>query len=157
SYTGPTPAYHAATDSYDNIIGPDSVRFPSYDNIGNLTQRIDGRGVETDYSYNDAESLLKTISYPATPALNVSLSYDSFSRLATKSDGAGSYTYNYDDLNGLTSKTTTYTGLTAKTVSYTFNNDGSRASMNAAGYNFAYTYDAAGRTLTVQPQTPSSR
>jgi YD repeat-containing protein len=44
---------------------PDTVSFLSYDADGNLLQRLDGRGILTQFSYNDPESLLTGLSYPA--------------------------------------------------------------------------------------------
>ncbi len=119
----------------------DSVQFPSYDNAGNPLKRIDGRGVETDYVYNDPESRLTNLNYPASASLDVSLGYDAYGRTVTMSDGTGSSAYNFDDDNELTSKQVTYTGIAAKTLSYTYYPDGSRESMSTPAGSFTYQYD----------------
>ncbi len=144
-YTGPVPVYSSSTDGWTNVSGPDSVRYPSYDAIGNLLSRVDGRGQTTAYAYNDAESLLTGITYPSGTLAGVSLSYDGYGRLSAMSDGTGSQTYAYDNSDALTAKTVTWPGLSAKTVSYSFYPDGSRAGMTADGQAFSYGYDAVGR------------
>ncbi len=133
------PGYTGA--AWPNLSGADSFQFTSFDNNGNLLTRVDGRGVTTNYVYNDVESRLTNLQYPATSSLNVSLGYDSYGRLNAKSDGAGSYSYSYDDLNALTNSQTTYTGLTAKTISYGFYPDGSIQTMTTPAGNFSYSYD----------------
>ncbi len=133
------------------VTYPDTHTFQYvYDNLGNTTQRTDGRGVVTNYTYNDTtystHDALTAISYPASTGINAAFTYDAFGRVTAKTDGAGSYSYIYDDNNTAYCNTTTYTGLTgAKTVSYAFNNDGSRSSMNTPSGSFTYTYDGAGR------------
>jgi RHS repeat-associated protein len=135
-YTGP---------AWPNLSGSDSVQFTSFDADGNLLTRIDGRGITTNYVYNDVISRLTAIQYPATPGINVSLTYDGYGRLLTQSDGAGSYSYNYDDWDVLTSVQTTYSGLPAQTISYGFYPNGSRSSMSTPAGTFSYSYDADGR------------
>ena len=56
----------------------ETTQFPSYDNDGNLLQRIDGNEVITNYLYTDPESLLTDIQYPASTSLNVQFTYDSY-------------------------------------------------------------------------------
>lgn len=124
--------------------GGDTTQYPSYDGDGNALQRVDGRGVVTNYAYSDPERRLTDIQYPATPGLNVHFTYDAYGRRATMTDGAGGQTYAYDDDNLLVSVTTAYTGLPAQTVSYTYNPDGSRESMITPAGAFAYGYDADG-------------
>src|SRR5258705_6228307 len=91
--------------------GGEVTQFPSYDNNGNLLQRIDGNNVTTNYVYNDPESLLTDIQYPATTSLNVHFSYDSYCPRSSMTDTTGSQSYSYGNLNELLSTTTTYTGL----------------------------------------------
>ena len=90
------------------------------------------------------DGLLSSISYPATPGINVSLGYDAYDRLASATDGAGSHSMSYDDLDELLSDTTTYTGVPAKTLSYTHYPDGSRNTMTTPGGTIAYSYYADG-------------
>lgn len=77
---------NSTTYAYNNIgllssttmPGSEVTQFTSYDNAGNLLQRIDANNVTTNYVYNDLESLLTDIQYPATTSLNVHFTYDSF-------------------------------------------------------------------------------
>jgi RHS repeat-associated protein len=145
------------TYAYNNIGKPSSITMPggeltqftSYDNDGNLLQRIDGNSVTTNYVYNDPESLLTDIQYPATTSLNVHFTYDSFGRRSGMTDSTGSHSYSYGNLDELLSATTTYTGLSAKTVSYTYYPDGSRESMTTPAGTSNYTYDMAGRSASM--------
>ena len=129
--------------------GGETTQFPSYNNDGNLLQRIDGNGLVTNYLYTDAESLLTDIQYPASTSLNVHVSYDTFGRRSSMTDGTGSHSYSYGNLDELLSVTTTYTGLAAKTISYSYHPDGSRQTMTTPAGTFSYTYDDAGRPLSM--------
>lgn len=82
--------------------------------MANLLQRIDGKGVVTNYLYTDAESRLTDIQYPASTSLNVHFGYDTFGRRSSMTDGTGSQSYSYGNLNELLSQTTTYAGLSAR-------------------------------------------
>ena len=133
--------------SYTYPMGQ-TYQFTSYDDDGNLLQRIDGRGVVTNYVYNDPESQITDIQYPATSAINVHYSYDMYGRRTDVTDGTGSRTTIYDDTNTPTDETTTYTGLPAETISYSYNADGSRSGMVLPnGGNFTYNYDGAQRLV----------
>ena len=129
--------------------GNQVTQFTSYDNNGNLLQRIDGNSFTTNYVYNDPESSLTDIQYPATTNLNVSFTYDSYGRRSGMTDCTGSQTYSYGNLDELLSVTTIYTGLAAKTISYSYYLDGSRASMTTPAGTFDYTYDTAGRPASL--------
>jgi RHS repeat-associated protein len=144
---------NTTTYAYNNIglaslitmPGGETTQFPSYDNDGNLLQRIDGNSVVTNYLYTDSESLLTDIQYPASTSLNVHFAYDSYGRRSSMSDSTGSQTYGYGDLDELLTASTTYTGLSAKTISYQYYPDGSRQTMTTPAGTFSYGYDAAGR------------
>src|SRR5207253_1053436 len=144
---------NTTTYSYNNIglvssialPGGDTTQFPSYDNDGHLLQRIDGNGVITNYLYTDSESRLTDVQYPASTSLNVHFGYDSFGRRSSMTDGTGSQSYSYGNLDELLSTTTTYTGLAAKTISYVYFPNGSRQTMTTPAGTFSYLYDAAGR------------
>ena len=148
---------NTTTYAYNNIgllslttmPGGETTQFPSYNNDGNLLQRIDGNGLVTNYLYTDAESLLTDIQYPASTSLNVHVSYDTFGRRSSMTDGTGSHSYSYGNLDELLSVTTTYTGLAAKTISYSYHPDGSRQTMTTPAGTFSYTYDDAGRPLSM--------
>jgi YD repeat-containing protein len=144
---------NTTTYAYSNIglvslitmPGSETTQFPSYDNDGNLLQRIDGNGVVTNYLYTDPESRLTDIQYPASTSLNVHFGYDAFGRRSSMTDGTGSHGYSYGNLDELLSVTTTYTGLAAKTISYVYYPNGSRQTMTTPVGTFSYNYDAAGR------------
>jgi RHS repeat-associated protein len=129
--------------------GSEVTQFTSYDNDGNLLQRVDGNGVTTNYIYNDSESLLTDIQYPATTSFNVHFTYDSYGRRSGMTDGTGSQSYSYGNLDELLSVSTTYTGLSAKTISYSYYPNGSRESMTTPAGTFDYSYDAAGRPASM--------
>ncbi len=145
-----TYAYNSI-DMLSSITRPggDVTQFTSYDDDGNLLQRIDGNNVTTNYVYNDAESFLTAIQYPATTSLNVSFTYDSYGRLSGMTDTNGTHSYTYGNLDERLSRTITYTGLSAKTISYTYYPDGSRESMTTPAGTFDYSYDAAGRPASM--------
>jgi YD repeat-containing protein len=117
---------NTTTYSYNNIglvssialPGGDTTQFTSYDNDGNLLQRIDGNSVVTNYLYTDSESLITDIQYPASTSLNVHFGYDGYGRRSSMTDSTGSHSYSYGNLDELLSVTATYTGLAAKTISY---------------------------------------
>jgi YD repeat-containing protein len=144
---------NTTTFAYNNMGLPSSITMPgnevtqftSYDNAGNLLQRIDATGVTTNYVYNDSESRLTDIQYPSTTSLNVHFTYDGYGRRSGMTDNAGSQAYSYGNLDELLSVATTYSGLSAKTVSYSYYANGSRASMTTPAGTFDYSYDAAGR------------
>ena len=138
----------------------DSVQYPSYDPMGNVLKRIDGRGIETDYTYNDPESKLTNVayvnsaSYPNVSQYNVSIDYDGYGRTQDVYDFSGHTHLDYDDLDTQTEIDTTYTAangspLPTVALTYGFNPDGSRQSMSVqtstTSYDFTYGYDAAGR------------
>ena len=129
--------------------GDEVTQFTSYDNDGNLLQRIDGNDVTTNYLYDDPESLLTDIQYPAATSLNVHFSYDSYGRHSGMSDSTGTHSYSYGNLDELLSATTTYTGLSAKTISYSYYPNRSRESMTTPAGIFGYTYDAEGRPASM--------
>jgi RHS repeat-associated protein len=148
---------NTTTYNYDSVghlasvqmPGGETVQFPSYDSAGNLLQRIDGNGVTTNYLYNDPESQLTDIQYPATPALDVHFGYDSYGRRNSMTDGAGNHAYAYNNADALIGTTTTYTGLPAQAISYSYYADGSRQTMTTPAGMFSYGYDAAGRMTSL--------
>jgi RHS repeat-associated protein len=148
---------NTTTYAYNNVgllssitmPGGEVTQFTSYDDDGNLLQRIDGNNVTTNYVYNDAQSFLTDIQYPATTSLNVHFTYDSFGRRSGMTDSTGSHSYTYGNLDERLSATTTHTGLAAKSISYSYYLDGSRESMTTPAGTFNYSYDAAGRPASM--------
>jgi len=150
-YTGPAPVLNPATDDYDNVTGKDSLRFPAYDAKGNPLRRMDGNGMTTNYTYNDPQSLLTNIhyvypsGYTGGTAGDVSFAYDTYGRRAAMTDGTGSQSYGYDDLDDPLSVTTTYTGLPAQSITYGYWPDGSRQTMTSPVGSYSYSYNGADR------------
>jgi len=120
-----------------------SRSFTSYDTIGDVLSRTDERGVVTNFVYSDAMNQLTDIQYPASTALNVHNTYDTFGHLSGWTDGSGSVSYTFDD-NGLwLTVTQSYTGGPSKTFTNAYYPDGMRSSMTvASGQTFSYTYNA---------------
>lgn len=130
--------------------GGDTLQFSSYDSAGRLERRIDGRGITTNYTYNDPEGLLTNIEYrDANNQLlgTVSFTYDSDGRRASMTDSTGTTTYSYDHIGTPLSVSVTYTGLPTRAITYSYYPDGSRASMGTPAGTYSYTYDAAGRLV----------
>lgn len=151
---GSTTRYSFNPAGYlSQIIYPmgDRIRFTKYDANGNMLQRVDGRGLVTDYLYADAESQLTNVKYrdstdfPNASAGNVTLSYDGYGRQTGTQNGVGTLKWAYDDNNMLQSTQTGYAGLPNQTISYLFNEDGTRSAMVTPAGNFSYSYDGARR------------
>jgi RHS repeat-associated protein len=144
---------NTTTYNYNNVglvssitmPGNEVTQFASYDNAGNLLQRVDGNNVTTNYLYTDSESRLTDIQYPASTSLNVHFAYDSFGRRSSMTDATGSQSYTYGNLDEVLSVTTTYSGLAAKTIAYLYYPDGSRQTITTPAGTFSYYFDAAGR------------
>ena len=138
--------------SYPNASsGYDTVTY-AYNVMHEATERVDGNGVETDYGYSDGDGLLNSISYPASTSLNVGVTYDGYDRAHVVSDGTGSLTNTFDDLDGVTQSVRSYTGLSNQTLSYSYYPDGSRSELDTPAGDLTYDYDADGRyTSMVSP------
>lgn len=99
------------------------------DNRGLVTRRTDGRGIVKAYSY-DVAGRLTAVSYPGSPAENVTLTYDSTAfgnngvgRLTGWTDEAGATGYVYDLLGRVISETRTIAGH-SHTVAYAYDSNG---------------------------------
>ncbi len=157
SYNANSYLASIAYPNANSTTGYDIESFPSYDAQGDLLERIDGRGIQTNYTNAGPDSMLSGVSYPASPSLNATYSYDGYGRLSGVSDGAvaaatgAGIVPSYDDDDDVISVQTTYAGptsgtyLPAQTLSYTYNNDGSRASMVTPAGAFSYGFDADSR------------
>ena len=152
------PTIPLAAGHYDTITfgTPDNMTVKGYDALGNILTRTDGRGIVTNYVYNDAESLLTEIQYPASTSLNVHFNYDKYGRRGNTipggfgmSDSTGSVAYTYDDRDNLTSVITAYNGLPSQTISYGYYPDNRRQSMITPAGNFSYRYDGDSRMTSV--------
>ena len=121
--------YNAAGYAWKTIYpNGDVMQYNSFDNLGNPTQRQDGRGILTNYFYNDVETRLTDVQDPAAPGIKVHLHYDSYGRMDSMTDGSGSAAFTFDDMDGKLTNTTTYTGLAAKTLTNGYYPNGSRSS-----------------------------
>ena len=132
-----------ATITYPTGAG--SMQLPSYSASGQVLQKVNGRGQISNYNYNDVEGLVTDIQYPASPSLDVHLTYDSYGRVNSVTDGTGSRSYSYDDANRLTSTVTTYSNLPPMTVSNSFFPNGQVSAISTPAGSFNYTYDSAKR------------
>ena len=136
--------------SQSQMANGDTYKATSWDADGNVLSSQDGRGTVVNYTYNDVESRLTDIAYPATPALNVHIDYDTYGRAYHVTDSTGSKSVAYDDRNAPTSATVTYlnaagTGnLPPLSLTYGYNPNGSRSSLNTPAGSFSYGYDGRG-------------
>ncbi len=121
-----------------------SRQFVAFDANGNILQRIDARGIVTNFVYNDPESKLTAVQYPASPSSDIALTYDSYGRVTAMTDPTGSMSESYDDNNSRIEVNTTYTGLPKQSLDYNYYPDGSRSSMTTPAGSFDYTYDGRG-------------
>ena len=130
-------SYPRASGGYDTMIYVYNVMHAP-------TQRTDGNSVVTNYSYSDGDGLLSAIAYPGSTSLNVGITYDGYDRAYYVSDGTGSITDSFDDLNETTQSVRAYTGLSSKTLTYSRYPDGTRSAMTTPAGNFSYDYDKDG-------------
>jgi RHS repeat-associated protein len=143
--------------------GQDQLGF-AYTKAGVLQERTNGRGQVTAYTIATAveeDSRLNGVQYDDTlyPGKNIALTYDVFNRVIGRTDAAGSETYSYDDLDNVTSVTTTYGAIPgsgvavappAQRLDYAYFPDGSRQNLSVTSGGtlfgaFGYTYDKGGR------------
>jgi RHS repeat-associated protein len=101
---------------------------------GAVVERTDGRGVVTEFAYDDG-GRIGTKVFPGETASNVSYSYDSVAggnagvgRLTGVTDAAGTVAYTYDLLGRVTAETRV---------------------IGAASYTTGYAYDDAGNVSTI--------
>jgi len=120
---------------------PDTgVTVYEYDSAGNRTKRTDARGVVTEWTYDALDRVL-TMTFPASPAEDVTYAYDDstpgrygIGRLASVTDDSGSTAYRYDARGNIVRVD---------------------AVIGAQAYVAAYAYDLADRP--VQMTYPSGR
>jgi YD repeat-containing protein len=124
--------------------------------LGLVTQKTDGRGVVSQYSYDDA-GRLTAIVYPGSPSENVTLTYDSTAggnagrgRLTSVADAAGSASFVYDLTDEL--RAAAYTiGGEAYNVAYDYDAAGRLSEIvYPSGRVVSYSYDAAGRLAMIE-------
>ena len=128
----------------------------TYDELGNIATKKDGRNNQTSYQYDEYNRLNKV-----TNAKNESTeyTYDLNGNLLSQKDAKGSITtYEYNaankvskriDHNGRTGTPGNYSYNLAKTETSTYNADGTPAAKtDRNGKTINYTYDIHGRLLT---------
>jgi RHS repeat-associated protein len=114
----------------------------SYGGSGTITSITDANGNVTSYQY-DAYGNLIRVAYPA-PLGSESFTYDSLSRMASKTDGRGFTTkFAYDAMDRLTS--TTYADGSSVTASY--DPDGNTVAGTDQTGTQTRTYDALNRLI----------
>ena len=145
SYSYNTSGYLASV-SFPNSS---TVQIPTYDLNGHPIQRIDGRGVVTNYIYNDVESCLTDVQYPASPTLNTHKHYDTYGRVDSIVDGVGSYNMSYEDRDKITTTVTTYVGVPAKAITYSYNPTGSLKTLSTPAGDFNYRHDLEDRMVSL--------
>ena len=85
---------------------------------------------------------------PSANTGNVHYSYDGYGRRTGMTDGTGSSSWTYDDLDNKTDASTTYTGLAAQTLSYAYYPDGTLETLSLPNStSFTYSYDGAARLV----------
>ena len=137
----------------------------TYDNVGNIASKTDGRGNTTTYTY-DEFNRLKTVVNAKNET--TAYTYDLSGNLLTQTDGKGNTTtYEYNvankatrriDQGGRTGLVGNYTYITEKIETYTYNADGSFASKTDRNRKTTlYVYDIHGRlqSQTIQNTTGS--
>ena len=127
----------------------------SYDGNGNLTQKVDNRGITIGYSYDALNRLLTKTYSDSTPA--VAFAYDSTS-ISGRSNDTGEMTQ---------ATVSNGSGILAQTNAYAFDQIGrlldeqqctTATNCSGAPYQLAYTYDWAGKpqTMTFPSNAPGN-
>jgi len=126
-----------------------------YDAAGRRTRRTDARGVVTEWSYDDLGRTL-TMTFPASPAENVTYSYDDatpghygIGRLAGVTDDSGSTSYRYD-ADGHTVWVQSVIGAQTYVTEYAYDAANRLESMTyPSGRIVEYTHDSLSRIASV--------
>ena len=148
----------STTDSLTNVWSL------TYDAAGNVATRTDAKDHIITHTY-DALNRLTGIAYADPATADVTLAYDANGNPTTLTDGAGTETYVYDDLDRLetvTRGTSTFSygydpvsNVTSRTypdataTTYTYDDDGRMATAVAGSATTTYGYDPAGNVKTI--------
>ena len=156
---------HVTTYAYDHAGRLTGVTDPlerettiTYDAAGNPATRTDATGQTTTYTY-DVLNRVTAIDYADAATPDVTFAYDANGNQTAMSDGAGTQTATFDDLDRLTGVTRgsdefayaydDASNLTSRTypdgtvVGYTYDDAGRLASVTADSATTTYTYDPA--------------
>jgi YD repeat-containing protein len=114
----------------------------------------DGRGVSTNYLYNQRHQLTRvTYTVPSGSQIpvpgEITYAYDAASNRTSMTDGTGTTIYNYDSLSRMSSESRTFTGGPSGTyaLNYSYNLAGALTvlSIPFRSQQIGYNYDNAGR------------
>lgn len=115
-----------------------------YDAVGNRVSVYDANNILTTYAF-DAANQLTDIDYPGTSE-DVSFTYDAAGRRASMTDGLGTTTWAYDDLNRPTAINDPFGAI----VGYSYDSAGNRTGLTYPdGKVVSYVYDPANRLTDV--------
>ncbi len=142
---------HSTRFEYDNlnrlIQKTDPLNhswFFAYDSVGNRVSVTDANGLTTLYTYDAARQLIG-IDYPA-PDADVVFTYTLTGQRASMTDGLGTTSWAYDDLNLVIAVTDPF----GATVSYAYDNAGNRSGITYPdSKQVMYAYDAGNRLISV--------
>lgn len=111
----------------------------SYYNTGLLKDQTNGRGITTDYAYDQNYNLLTETYSDSTPG--VTYTYDNYNRITQRQDGIGAYVYSYD----LNSRLTSIDGPWANdTITFQYDKLGQLKTLSPQGgqvVTYFYDYD----------------
>jgi YD repeat-containing protein len=134
-----------------------------YNDSNQVTQRIDARGVITNYGY-DSLNRLKTVGYnvgttgvaatpPVTYVYGTDPTQNNNGRLLTLIDGLGSETLSYDQLGRIGQVKKVVNGITYS-IGYSYNLAGDLTAITyPSGRVVQQSFDAIGRLCEIAPQT----
>jgi RHS repeat-associated protein len=103
----------------------------AYDNASRLTSKTDARNITTTFSYDNADRPTgKSYNDGTTPSVTWSYDANGYTGLKTSmTDGLGSVSFSYDNMNRLTQESRTLTGVGTFNTSYGYNIKGDVTSM----------------------------
>ena len=125
----------------------------SYDEAGNLVEKIEPEGQRTVYEYNSADELIGVKHYSSsgatTPEKTVSFSYDKAGNLLSYDDGTTSASFSYDAFGRRTNSMVDY-GPFQLSHGTTYTESGRRKSLNYPdGSTYSYGYNQADRLASM--------
>jgi RHS repeat-associated protein len=149
---------HQTTMQYDNGGQVTQVTYPSgyYESFvyqaGQVETRVDRKGQRFWY-YTDGSAVLRPVQTSNPDSSLVNYTWDGAGNLTQVTDPSGTYSFNYDHMNRLTSTVVSYSFLGARTftTSYTYDAAGNRLTMtDPEGGVTHYTYDTLNRLSNLE-------
>jgi len=122
----------------------------TYDNVGNVETKTDGRNNTTTYEYDEFNRL---VSVKNAKNETTNYTYDLNGNILTQKDAKGNITlFKYNVVNKVIEKTCSDSqGNSSNTESYSYNEDGTlKTSVDRNGNITTYTYDIHGRLTNKQ-------